>query len=96
MDIRNHPCWRDASLRLSHRSGGFGGTCARCGTALIPGDANNNSVGYTKWEPVVEPKPFAPDSTERVVYDAIGDADVPMHNANRAKLAERIVAALNQ
>lgn len=93
-DMRDHPCWRETGKELSHRSGGFGGTCERCGTSLIEGDVNKGVEGPIKWEPVSAPKPFAPWSLERAVYDAIVATGAPLHNGWKEQLATDISAAL--
>lgn len=97
-DLTQHPCWRTnlSPPRLSHRSGGFGGTCERCGTALIEGNVNNGTEGPLKWEPAVEPLPFQPGSVERLIYTTIRSLGAPMHDEWKRVLATEIAAKLKE
>lgn len=97
-DITRHPCWLSnlSPARISHRSGGFGGTCERCGTSLIEGNVNNGTEGPLKWEPVSEPLPFQPGSVERLIYTTIRDTGVPIHNEWKRVLATEIASRLKK
>ena len=94
-DITKHPCFRNGG-RISHRSGGYGGTCERCGTALNNGNANDGEAGPLKWEPVAEPKPFQPGSIERMIYDVFTDSGAPIHYGWRESLTISIAGKLQE
>lgn len=97
-DLTQHPCWRSNSspARLSHRSGGFGGTCERCGTALVNGNVNEGTEGPLKWEPAAEPLPFQPGSVERLIYETITAMRPPLHSEWKRAFATEIAAALKK
>lgn len=86
-----HPCWRASSRQRSHRSGGFGGTCERCGTQI---GVKFEEIGPISWVPVKPPEPYQPGSLQRAIYDAVCASNVPMHQGNKIHLTDFIVAVI--
>lgn len=89
-DLKNHPCFRSTRQggdgKLSHRSGGFGGTCERCGTEIDgPNNAPVNVV--ISWRPVLKPVPYAPGSLNEAIFKITHS--VPMTD----QIAELIASA---
>lgn len=66
-DLKNHPCYRPYD-GLSHRSGGFGGTCERCGTE-IKGPNNTPINDVVSWRPVARPKPYQAGSLDEAIFE---------------------------
>lgn len=70
-NIKEHPCFRARSAggdgRLSHRSGGFGGTCERCGTEIDgPNNAPINAI--VSWRAIRRPEPYQPGSLNEAIF----------------------------
>lgn len=63
--LTEHPCYKKTMQRLSHRTGGFGGTCERCGTELSDTYGTDGvQTGPVRWLPVQMPPRFQPGSIE--------------------------------
>lgn len=101
--LTDHPCHglfryqanqKGTLEALSHRSGGFGGTCARCGTPIE--GPNNTPTGPLSWTPVAAPKPFQPGSVERMIYDTLCESNAPIHVGWCESLAEQIADKLKE
>lgn len=78
-DLKTHPCFRPFSAggdgRLSHRSGGFGGTCERCGTEI--GGSNNGPVNaVVSWRPIPKPEPYEPGSLNEAIFRITHSVDM--------------------
>ena len=103
-NLEHHPCYgifriplgafSDPDVALSHASGGFGGTCVRCGTEIE--GPNNMRTGPLSWSPIEPPTPFQPGSVERMIYDTIRESGATIHVGWCEKLAEQIADKIKE